>query len=56
MDKFHFAVHMDDPGDIESWTNKKLSEWLGKYPGARKSGSRNALLNRVQHIIDHGPP
>jgi hypothetical protein len=40
--------------DVGKWSIKKLSEWLGNH-GAKKTGNKNALINRVNQIIISGP-
>ena len=40
------AEQTGDCAGVEVWTQKQLSEWLAER-GLKKTGSKNALLNRV---------
>ena len=42
--------------EVESWSKKRLSAWIGNHGhGTSKSGNRSAGVNRVKHILQHGP-
>ena len=43
--------------EVESWSKRQLSAWIGNHGnGTSKSGNRSAVVNRVKHILQHGPP